>query len=289
MTAVHQKSVPKPAPPKLKAVAQPAVTTEIVDVSPVLAEEWLGHNTRNRHLKPTKIAQYQRAMERGEWRMTGEGIKFSPDGALLDGQNRLAAVVASGRTSQMLVVRGIPAEAQDVMDTGAARTIGDQLTIHGFANAATLGSSTRTLVLWTTGRFYVERIQQAVTHQEMLDFAAGNHALAHAVQRGITLRKIVGASPTAIAAAYYRLSEVDEEAAEEFFQRAADGVGLPAGSPILALRARLQKAQQDRAHIPVIPMISLIVRAWNAWRDGKSVGHLKLIADGQYIHCPEPK
>lgn len=211
MTAV--RSAPKPGP-TLPTVA-PALTFDVETITPDIAEAWLGRNTRNRNVKQRKVAQFKRAMKLGEWIVTGEAVKFAFDGRLLDGQNRLTAVVESGVTIRSLVVRGLPSEAQDVMDTGAARTAADALAIHGHANANVLGAAVRQLVLWKTGRFEVGVGENVpVSHSEILDFAAGNHLLAAVAVRAATVAKNVDSPAGCTVAAYYLLAEIDAEAAE---------------------------------------------------------------------------
>ena len=116
MTTVSQTLPFKPKPSHL--------SMEIVRVSPSMAEKMLGRNTRNRSLNQRQVTRWAQSMTAGEWLVTGEAIKIASTGDLLDGQHRLAAVIESGCTVLMLVVKGLHPETQDVMDTGRARTLG---------------------------------------------------------------------------------------------------------------------------------------------------------------------
>lgn len=264
------------------------LTTEVMSVSPAMAEKWLGKNVRNRHLKPHYIARYARSMSRGEWMLTGEAIKFGVNGDLLDGQNRLHAVIESGKTIRLLVVRGVAADAQDVLDTGVARTACDQLTIHGHANAAVLAAAAKLAILWETDRFYVDRKRQAVSHREILNFAEGNHTLALTCGRAGAISKGSDLKTSVAGAAFYELMQVDAEAALEFFDRLTDGVNLSASSPILALRNRLRTLRDDKTRVDSETLMSLVFRAWNAWRDRKRLMSIPLYYKGDLIRCPEP-
>ena len=115
-----------------------APTFDIEIITPIKAEEYLARNTRNRNKKPMKIARYARDMAAGNWRFTGEPLKFAADGTLLDGQNRLHAVIESGASIQTAIARGITLEAQDVMDTATPRSGADQLVINGYSNGKDL-------------------------------------------------------------------------------------------------------------------------------------------------------
>ena len=88
---------------------------------------------------------------------------------------------------------------------------------------------------------------------------------------------------------FYELVKKDDQKAIEFFERLADGVSLPAGSPILALRARLQTLRDERSLLPTEALVSMVFRTWNAWRAGRTLATLPLYKNGQFIPCPEPK
>lgn len=93
------------------------------------AEDYLKFNTNNRSLRKALVSQYARDMSAGKWRLTHQGLAFNCDGTLLDGQHRLAAIVQSGVTVQMLVARGVDSRSQLVMDDHAKRSAGDALSL----------------------------------------------------------------------------------------------------------------------------------------------------------------
>ena len=86
--------------PPLSPIAALPSPGEVVMVTPELAAEWLTHNTHNRGLKPIAIKRFAEDMTTGDWQWNGESIRFAADGTLLDGQNRLHAIVDSGEIPQ---------------------------------------------------------------------------------------------------------------------------------------------------------------------------------------------
>ena len=106
-----------PAPPK------------IVQVTPQMATKWLEGNTHNRRLRQTRVDQYARDMRNGQWLVTHQGVAFTPDGVLVDGQHRLWAVIESGCTVPMLVFHGLPVESQLVIDDHLGRNIIDSVVL----------------------------------------------------------------------------------------------------------------------------------------------------------------
>lgn len=111
------------------------------EVTPAVAAQMLKGNTRNR--KPRSWVRFADDLRNGRWVQNGATIAIADDGTLIDGQNRLLAVVDTGIPITTLVVRGLPMEAQDTTDGGDPRMLGQQLAIRGVANASTVAGSLR--------------------------------------------------------------------------------------------------------------------------------------------------
>lgn len=264
----------------------PSITTEFVKVTPEIAEKMLTKNPRNRNISTRTLVRYGRAMIAGEWMVTGEAIKFSADGNLLDGQHRLAAVVWSGKTVPMMIVRGLPASAQDVMDTGRSRTSGDQLKISGFTDPNALAAAARLVVLYESGQL---GSKDQVSTPRIKELVEDNSLLIHATSRGRAISRGCDLRPAVAAMTFYELMKIDDEKAQVFFDRLTDGANLPSGSPILALRARLRALRDERTYLPTEVLVSLVFRTWNAWRSRRSLTSLPLYRNGEPIPYPEPK
>lgn len=101
---------------------------EIVNVTPQMAADWLKFNTANRPLRRTVVNGLKGALQRGEYIPSHQGIAFSEEGVLLDGQHRLTAIseLRDG-AFPMLVTWGVSTEAFKVMDIGVKRTAADAL------------------------------------------------------------------------------------------------------------------------------------------------------------------
>lgn len=100
-----------------------SMKTELVDVSPALAQTWLNKNhSENRVINPVRVIQYARMMSESAWLPTGESIKFDTLDRLMDGQHRLLAVIKAGITVPMFVTTGLDPAVFHVIDHGFART-----------------------------------------------------------------------------------------------------------------------------------------------------------------------
>lgn len=103
------------------------MNTQVMNVTPEMAQKWLGHNSGNRHLRETRVRALVTDMQNGNWRLTHQGIAFDEDGNLLDGQHRLMAVVKSGITVPMLVTTDMSRDTILNLDTGVTRDVSDIL------------------------------------------------------------------------------------------------------------------------------------------------------------------
>lgn len=102
--------------------------TEIVNVTPKLAAKYLQRNTANRPIRRTVVDGIKDSFMRGEYIPSHQGIAFSSDGILLDGQHRLIAISELDSGSfPMLVSSGIDPVAFKVMDVGLKRSAADAL------------------------------------------------------------------------------------------------------------------------------------------------------------------
>lgn len=106
--------------------------TKLVTLTPPLARQLLKMNTSNRPLRQSKVEALKGAFMRGEYRTTHQGIAFTTDKVMADGQHRLHAISLMPDTFsiQMLITNGLPPETFDVIDTlSTPRSASDVLKI----------------------------------------------------------------------------------------------------------------------------------------------------------------
>lgn len=264
-------------------------TAEFVTVGPSLAREWLGRNEGNRNVKNIKIATYTRDIIADQWLITGESIKFDWNGRLIDGQNRLHAIIKAGRPVTILVVRGLDPRVQKVLDTGAKRSAGDALKMSGHGhNPHVLAATIKLLVAWDNGTLdSAYSSAPDVTHSEVLKFYTENTGLDSAVALSTRTYKAIGATPSPLAACIYLTAVVDAEASFRFFSELGDLDLGEKDTPKNTLYKRLQSLRNEK----VVPaqQVYFILRAWNAWRDNKPLRGMKDRVTGTPSRIPEPR
>lgn len=122
--------------------------TEVKLITPQLAATYLEKNNNNRPLNKKTVAYYASQMERNLWKTTGQGLSFSSNGNIIDGQHRLQAIVSSKKSITMLVIFDVDSETFSVYDTGRNRTAGDIFSIKGIPNSTATASSVQKYYLF---------------------------------------------------------------------------------------------------------------------------------------------
>jgi hypothetical protein len=251
-----------------------SIQAEVVMVTPVMAQTWLQHNHHNRSLSPTVVKRYTDSIRAGQWVVNGQAIQFSDDGTLLDGQHRLAAVVAAATGAAMLVVRGVPAAARAVIDIGRKRTSGDVLVMGGCRNANSVAGAAR--LLWHYDTKTMHQTTNPLVgpgNQDILNLWKENPGLEYSSSVGRKAQRLV--SPSVGTFTHYVFTRVGAEAADDFFEALVEGAALAKSSPILLVRNRLGDNRASKARLGTIEIAALLIKAWNHWRQGTHVKCLK--------------
>lgn len=262
---------------------------EVVEVTPALAEKWLAEsNTHNRKTRPRTVDSYATDMVNGDWCDDGTPIQFSRNGTVLNGQHRLRAVVKSGVTLRVLVVSNLPEEVQESMDTGIPRSFADVLTLRGEKDAHNLATAVRRVHLWEAGVRTDNRMP--VSTRQLLKTLDRYPDLRESMLIARRGNAKTGIPAAWLALAHWMFRRIDEEDAEFFFARLADGLYLGPNDSIYALRQTAERARKDYRRTPPHVLLAYVIKAWNAYRDGRPVSQLKYRPGGSKPELfPEPR
>lgn len=104
-----------------------SITQCVKDITPELAAKYLEKNHSNRPIRKAHVRMFVRMMLDGDFHLTHQGLAFSDEGVLLDGQHRLLAIIQSGETVSMTITEGLPASAYKDMDCGVGRSLSDRV------------------------------------------------------------------------------------------------------------------------------------------------------------------
>lgn len=241
-------------------------SAEIVKITPEQAEEWLNKNTHNRPLRERHINELKEAIERGEWKLNGDAIRFDKTGTLSDGQHRLWAIALSGVPVESLVVWDLDRDAQLTIDQVARRRLSDHLRMMGYVNSVSLAAVVN--MKWKLDNGFV-RTGRTPTVQQALQVLKEHPEITEGVVMASHFHTRFHGSTAGIGALYYEFSLHDADAAAAFFEQLVSGTNLTATSPIYALRRQLETQK-----LGTVMLMALTIKAWNAYIEGREVGNL---------------
>lgn len=265
-------------------------------VDPDLATKWLGYNTHNRNTRNSVINSYTDAMKNGDWLNDIDPIAFAGTlkgrgknaPVLLNGQHRLHALVAADVTLDFLVIEGLSLSDQVEMDAGVKRQLADQLRLQGVVAPTEVAAMLRLVYGYEQD---IMRRRQGISYSMLLRYLAAHPDLPNAVAPARKLYGAIGGRISVFGSVYYIISQLDDpgvqEDLDEFFETLASGENLSVGSPILALRNQilaLSTATGPRRRGPnagQVPLMAIMFKAWNAWRDGTTMQSLSWRGGGK--------
>lgn len=235
----------------------------------------------NRGRKSGAIRRYSSDIKSNQWfAETGETLKFSSNEKLLrgrnllDGQNRLAAIIEADLPIKVYVARGVAKEAFSYIDGGEKRTLRDILRINQEQDADHLSRALAWLCQWDseTGRL---KSNAAVTTQRARRFLESDPAIRKSVIKAKTM-KDSGLMSVGLAAFLHRIfSTHDAELADKFIQAVASGAKLDESDPFYMLREKLIENKGSRRKLPQRDIVALAVKAWNFKRSNRQLRQLR--------------
>ena len=184
---------------------------------------------------------------------------------------------------KLIVVRNAKTEAQAVIDTGNRRKNADWLIMRNIKYAKLAAAAIRMVLDYRENpgmdfRLHVNVPRNAL---ELEQFYNDNPIFAESVDNAVKVRHLMFESVAAFT--HYILGEIDSTSRDYFFSKLETPEHLSADSPIMVLRASLERFRYEkrdtyhryRAHAE----ISRIFHAWNLWRAGKTVKRLVIPAE----------
>jgi hypothetical protein len=244
-----------------------------VKIDAVMAAQILdGANTRNRTIAWTKVSEWSREMQKGNWVYNpSDALSFSNVPTLLNGQHRLLSVLDCGVPQEFALATGVDPAAQDVMDTGLKRSAAHQLSLSGYADPKQLAAIARVALLWEqktiTSGLRSPSTPTVRTWVESTD-AEGHRFAIGAAKRVSALFKL---RPGVTGAAAYEAWVRGPELAEQFFSSLCEGSDLEPDNPILVLRNYLTRQNAIGTRFREPHQLWLLVSTWNTWRSERTL------------------
>lgn len=242
--------------------------TQIINITPVMAESFLAANISNRKLSPSRVENLANQMRDGKWLFNGDCIRVSITGRLLDGQHRLSAIVRSGTTHQFILVTGLNDDVFSTIDVGAARSASDFLAIDGFKNTTNLAATAQLVMQYqkSGNPFNKPNGSKKTSKKDIVDFCRDNPLVAEFSARVDNRKKLKNIfSPSAMAFCFYAFSMENKTLANKFIDELEAGYYSYNDSPVGVLRDKLILTSSAGATTKKLGA-AMIFRAWQMYK-----------------------
>lgn len=239
--------------------------TEVIKVTPEIAEQYLSKNIKNRSVSQSRVLGYSNDMKEGRWLFNPNPISFDVTGELIDGQHRLLAVIESGLEVDMLILHGAPVASKEIIDFNRPRSASDILKIEGYTDVNNITALAKKIIALENGKKAEISTHkdggglksgqyENATKTEVVDYVRANYQSLHDLNRTACIIYKKGnirlLSPAEIGFLIFVLKPMDK--AIEFIDRVVSGVGLMPGTAETALRGVVERVRFNRS-LPIGP------------------------------------
>lgn len=264
-----------------REIIYPQMYSEMVQVSPKQAKEWLENNfNRNRDIVWSRVIFFKNLAAKGKMKSIAQGITFSRFGDLMDGQHRLHGIIEAGVTVNLWVTYGEDPANFYLYDDHRPRSVGDILTTLGVRDGKNIAAIYKKVLdlVKTSPTGY-----SALGHRKWAEYNKGSAIAWARDEENLTVLEEISTylqskkdlaelrtAPSILGALYYMFWQYNPNLAREFFGRLRDGANLSTTSPILWARKTLMVLRDDfkRKYWQSPPQFvypAVIIRAWNDW------------------------
>lgn len=162
------------------------VHTHLELITPQQARDLLQNNKfKNRDIRKNKIREMVADMINGNWLLTHQGICLSDKGNVIDGQNRLHAIIESEVSLFMNVSYNFPEESFSAMDKHSKRTTADSFNVANIKSYKSHAAGIRKYfqILPGESEYPSTHTRGKRPDNEMIDFVKENYDLCEFVRK----------------------------------------------------------------------------------------------------------
>tara|TARA_R110000772_G_scaffold266518_1_gene389131 strand:+ start:59 stop:940 length:882 start_codon:yes stop_codon:yes gene_type:complete len=253
------------------------LSVSLVCVTPDLALEYLKCNNKNRKADKKNIHHISSQMTNGLFIENGESIVFDTNNELKDGQHRLLAIVKSGLSFFIPVVRGVVPSSMATYDTGKNRTSADILYLNGYKYSSAISSLIKAIYKFTTtgskhSRLAANNRYETLTNQEVLEYCDKNYEwLKDLAKNAIAINSkatVTVLNNQTLGLVLYMIGgKTPSEEAYQFTKHLA-GVIRTEETATNYLYAKLHKSRANREPLNTYWVLGMILKSWNYFIEG---------------------
>ncbi len=250
---------------------------ELVYVTPKIAKDYLKGNKINRKKSDKHIRFLTSQMKNGFFIENGESIVFDEYGNLNDGQHRLYAIISSGKSYYMVVVKGVKSQTIATYDTGKNRSAADVLSINGYSQAGKISAIIRNI-----DKYAVRKSKSAIsssfnrwetmTNQQILDYCHKNHLWLYEIMKDINSiyikQNLKVMSVTNLSLLAYLLGGKYPSKQVYDFIKNIYGIIKEESTATSYLYNKLYNSKVNKEPLNFYWFLGMAIKAWNFYIDG---------------------
>lgn len=284
---------------RIKEVTPDRGVLLFVTITPELARDIMSWNTDNRPTDFPAVDRYTGYMENDKWVFIGDIIRLTHTYKVIDGQQRLQAIIRSGRAQIFHIQTGLDEEAFAFIDSGKQRSGGDALAIAGYKNYNVLSAAIKADIYYRTqqrvgAKVNVRRVEVSqIVHwtQNKANIRLMLSCIDYSIKTLHPKGKFLAQSNWAFL--YYTFASLRnaKEQSSYFLTKLATGedISMKHDPAIYLLREKL--VALDPADFKTAGKFSnfkirYVITAWNHFRAGDKI--TKLVIDTRTLDVPKP-
>jgi hypothetical protein len=240
-------------------------------ITPSRAKELLEANINNRRVRAKVVNRYAQDMLAGRWKQdTGETMKISKSGIVLDGQHRLYGIVKANIPIFFHIAYGIDDSVSDVLDTGSGRSASDVFRLNRITNESSMPSIIQMYHLLKNNNFACKQKDMRLTNAQLLQKYNEHEILWQDICKKshnwyLSFAKIL---PKSFIGGFYSVfKEIDLELAEQFMNELCTVINVSNETMLLLRNKLIQDKMSQRKISPTLKTIFMI-KAWNCFVKG---------------------
>jgi hypothetical protein len=253
------------------------LSVTMVYVTPEIAKHYLSYNTKNRAKSDRNIRFLAQQMEKGLFIENGESIVFDENMKLTDGQHRLMAIIKSGKSYHMPVVKGVAVKSMATYDTGKNRSSADVLTINGYKYANLLSSFIKLIYKYDmksskASVSYSYNRHEQLTNQQILNYCKENYTWLHKIVTEVSSIykksdfKVL--SKSNFCYIVYMIGGKNPNAQVYEFMKNVFGISRTQDTATSYLYSKLYKSKINKEPLGFYWILGMCIKAWNYFIDG---------------------
>jgi hypothetical protein len=253
------------------------ISVSLVYITPEIAEHYLSYNTQNRKKSVSSISFLTQQMNKGLFIENGESIVFDKNMKLTDGQHRLMAIIKSGKSYHIPVVKGVNIKSMATYDTGKNRSAADVLSINGFKNANLLSTFIKLINKYEKNGSKASKPlsysrDEQLTNQQILNYCKDNYDWLYKIILDVT-NIYVKSEIKVISKSYfcymvYMIGGKNPDQMVYEFMKNIYGLNRTQDTATSYLYSKLYKSKVNKEPLGFYWVLGMTIKAWNYFIDG---------------------